>query len=194
MAWLPKCEELERVVGGHIWLDMMIVYFNEYAYEHREFTRRLNGLIGKMNKACADRIAFVQELQSVAGESVPTKTAVFLEEMMNKEGSREWQLVDLVKEALPICDELRHIVNSPDWEPQFIYYCERSKLDDTMLERQINTLYDMTNVIDERWSFIRELEMLAYKFVPGKMAEFMKTMQDKDILNLMKLQILGREF
>ncbi|GJS03562.1 hypothetical protein Tco_0320070 [Tanacetum coccineum] len=36
--------------------------------------------------------------------------------------------------------------------------------------------------------------MLAYKFVPGKMTDFMKEMQDKDIPNLMKLQILGREF
>ncbi|GJU45672.1 hypothetical protein Tco_1202938 [Tanacetum coccineum] len=97
MAWLPKCEELERAVGGRNWLDMMTVYFDEYAYEQREFTRRLNGLIGEMNEACADRMAFVQELRSVAGESVPAKTAVFLEEMMNKEGSREWQLADLVK-------------------------------------------------------------------------------------------------
>ncbi|GJX24190.1 hypothetical protein Tco_0228635 [Tanacetum coccineum] len=97
--------------------------------------------------------------------------------------------------ALPICDELRRSVNSPDWEPQFIYYCERSKLDDIRLARQINILCDtLTTVIDGRWSFVGELEMLAYKFVPGKMAEFMKEIQDKDIPNLMKLQILGREF
>ncbi|GJZ00273.1 hypothetical protein Tco_0517702 [Tanacetum coccineum] len=89
----------ERAVGGHNWLDMMIVYFDEYAYEQREFTRRLNGLIGEMNEACADRIDFVQELWSVAGESVPAKTVVFLEEMMNKEGGREWQLAGLVKEG-----------------------------------------------------------------------------------------------
>ncbi|GKB08775.1 hypothetical protein Tco_0837087 [Tanacetum coccineum] len=63
MAWLSKCEELERVVGGRNWLDTMI------------------------------------ELRSVVGESMPAKTAVFLEEMMNKEGSREWQLADLVKEG-----------------------------------------------------------------------------------------------
>nr|GEV25179.1 hypothetical protein [Tanacetum cinerariifolium] len=39
------------------------------------------------NEACSSRIAFVRELRSVAGEAVPAKTAVFLEEMMNKEGS-----------------------------------------------------------------------------------------------------------
>ncbi|GJU83001.1 hypothetical protein Tco_1285366 [Tanacetum coccineum] len=97
--------------------------------------------------------------------------------------------------ALPICDELRHSVNSADWEPQFIYYCERSKLDDIRLARQINALCDtLTTVIDERWAFIEELEVLAYKSVPGKIAEFMKEIQDKDIPNLMKLLILGREF
>ncbi|GJY30174.1 hypothetical protein Tco_0413669 [Tanacetum coccineum] len=78
--------------------------------------------------------------------------------------------------ALPIFDKLHRSVNSPDWEPQFIYYYERSKLDDI------------------RWNFVEELEMLAYKFVPEKMAEFMNKMQDKDIPNLMKLQIHGKEF
>ncbi|GJW23169.1 hypothetical protein Tco_0033791 [Tanacetum coccineum] len=110
MAWLPKCEELERAVGGHNWLDMMIVYFDEYAYEQREFTRRLNGLIGEMNEACADRIAFVRELRSVAGESVPAKATVFLEEMMNKEGSREWQLADLVREGRERVREIEFFV------------------------------------------------------------------------------------
>ncbi|GJZ00272.1 hypothetical protein Tco_0517701 [Tanacetum coccineum] len=37
--------------------------------------------------------------------------------------------------AFPICDELRRSVNSPDWETQFIYYYERSKLDDIRLAR-----------------------------------------------------------
>nr|GEV65138.1 hypothetical protein [Tanacetum cinerariifolium] len=182
MEWLPKCEELEKVVGVCNWLDMMIVYFDEYAYEQREFACRVNRLISEMNEVCADRMAFVRELQSVAGETVPAKSVAFLEEMMNKE-------------ALPIRDELRRTVSSPDWEPQFILYCERAKSDDVRLARQINALCDtLTEVINERWSFIRELDMLAYKFVPGKMAKFMKEMQDKDISNLMKLQILGREF
>nr|GEU90481.1 zf-BED domain-containing protein [Tanacetum cinerariifolium] len=73
----------------------------------REFTRRLNGLIGEMNEACADRIAFVQELWSVPGESVPAKTAVFLEEMMNKEGGRECQLADLVNEGREMVREIK---------------------------------------------------------------------------------------
>ncbi|GJY88079.1 hypothetical protein Tco_0502707 [Tanacetum coccineum] len=170
----------------------------------REFTRRLNGLIGEMDEACADRIAFVRELLSVAGESVPTKTVVFLEEMMNKEGSREWQLADLVREGRERVREIEFFVgklmrDARDWGSSIIYllnqFWERAKLDDIRLARQINALCDtLTNVIDGRWSFVGELDMLAYKFVPGKMAEFMKEMHDKDIMNLMKLQILGREF
>nr|GEW55541.1 hypothetical protein [Tanacetum cinerariifolium] len=53
---------------------------------------------------------------------------------------------------------------------------------------------DQLVVLFSKEAFIGELELLAYKFVPGKMAEFMKEIQDKDIPNLMKLQILGREF
>nr|GEY73075.1 hypothetical protein [Tanacetum cinerariifolium] len=80
-------------------------------------------------------------------------------------------------------------------EPQFILYCERAMSDDSRLARQINALCDtLIDVIDGRDSFIGELDMLAYKFVRRKMAEFMKETQCKDILNLMKLQILGREF
>ncbi|GKD71112.1 hypothetical protein Tco_1325202, partial [Tanacetum coccineum] len=219
MEWLPKCEELEKVVGGHNWLDMMIVYFDEYTYEQREFACRVNRLIGEMNEACANRIAFVWELQSVTGETVPAKTAAFLEVMMNKEGTIVWQLAYVQREAKErVCEfeffvgKLMHDarvdgdkgaivkaygygVSSPDWEPQFILYCERAKSDDVRLARQINTLCDtLTDVIDRRWGFVGELDMLAYKFVLGKMVEFMKETQDKDILNLMKLQILGREF
>nr|GFB43585.1 hypothetical protein [Tanacetum cinerariifolium] len=63
------------------------------------------------------------------------------------------------------------------------------------LVRKINALCDtLTTVIDGRWPFIMKLEVLSYKFVPGNMVEFMKEIQDKDVPNLMKLQILGKEF
>nr|GEU97983.1 hypothetical protein [Tanacetum cinerariifolium] len=153
----------------------------------REFTRRLNGLIGEMNEACADRMAFVQELQSVVGESVPAKTVVFLEQMVNKEGSRECQLADLVTEANykvygdkgvivkaygffvgmcivegdygqkgVSCGLFKRGVDSANWDPQLIYYYEKSKLDDIRLARQINIWCDtLTGVIDERWLLLR---------------------------------------
>ncbi|GKE86555.1 hypothetical protein Tco_1560297, partial [Tanacetum coccineum] len=67
-------------------------------------------LVGEMNEACQDRIAFLRELESVAGVTVTAKTAVFLKEMMDKEGSREWQLRDLVKEAKEMALEIELFV------------------------------------------------------------------------------------
>nr|GFA07747.1 hypothetical protein [Tanacetum cinerariifolium] len=67
--------------------------------------------------------------------------------------------------------------------------------DDVRLARQINVLCDtLTDVIESKESFVAELEMLGGKFVSRKMAEFIKDMLNKDVPNLMKLQILGREF
>ncbi|GJT06815.1 hypothetical protein Tco_0841277 [Tanacetum coccineum] len=85
-------------IGERNWLDMMIVYFDDYASE-QDFARRLNWLVGEMNEACEGKVAFFQELWNVVGKTVPAKVAVFLEEMMNKEGSREWELCNLEKEA-----------------------------------------------------------------------------------------------
>ncbi|GJW14104.1 hypothetical protein Tco_0018237 [Tanacetum coccineum] len=64
--------------------------------------------------------------------------------------------------ALPICDELRISVNSSDWEPQFILRCRREISEDLRLAREINALCARATVIvDERESFVDELDMLA---------------------------------
>ncbi|GJY89425.1 hypothetical protein Tco_0504621 [Tanacetum coccineum] len=98
-------------------------------------------------------------------------------------------------EALPICDELRRSVNSPDWEPQFILRCCTKISEDLRLAREINALCArLTAIVDERETFTDELDILVGRSVPGKIAEFMNQVQGKDIPNLMKLQILGREF
>ncbi|GJV15328.1 hypothetical protein Tco_1360651 [Tanacetum coccineum] len=66
--------------------------------------------------------------------------------------------------------------------------------EDLRLAREINALCaHATAIVDERESFIDELDMLAGRSVPGKMAEFMRQVQGKDISNLVKLQILRRE-
>ncbi|GKD78260.1 hypothetical protein Tco_1340881 [Tanacetum coccineum] len=91
--------ELEKAVDARNLVDMMIVYFQKVADEHRDFALRVNRLIGEMNEACSDREAFVWELQNVTGETVPTMTVGFLEKMMDKEGNMEWQLRGLEKEA-----------------------------------------------------------------------------------------------
>ncbi|GKC97738.1 hypothetical protein Tco_1168013 [Tanacetum coccineum] len=100
------CEELERVVGGRNWLDMMIVYLRKYADEHRDFALHVSRLVEDMNEVCLDRRAFVWELWRVSCKTVPAKTALFLEHMMDKEGNREWKLRDLTKEAREIAFEI----------------------------------------------------------------------------------------
>nr|GEW96300.1 hypothetical protein [Tanacetum cinerariifolium] len=97
--------------------------------------------------------------------------------------------------ALPICDELRRSVGKSDWEPQFILRCRREIIKDLRLAREINALcMRLTAIVDEREVFADELDMLVGKYMLDKMAEFTKQVQNKDIPNLMKLQILGREF
>ncbi|GKD15864.1 hypothetical protein Tco_1205022 [Tanacetum coccineum] len=85
-------------------------------------------------------------------------------------------------------------VNSPEWEAMFIHYCRRAISEDQRLAREINTLcIGLTAVMEERDIFFDELNVLVGRFVPEKMAKFMKERQDKDTRNLIKLQILGRE-
>ncbi|GJS33667.1 hypothetical protein Tco_0532049 [Tanacetum coccineum] len=120
MEWLPMCEELEKAVGGRNWLDMMIVYCQQFADEHRDFALQVNKLVGVMNEACSSRMAFIRELRSVADKAVPAKTAMFLEEMMNKEGNREWQLRNLAKEAKELAFEIRaFLLKLMDEEPSY---------------------------------------------------------------------------
>ncbi|GKC38752.1 hypothetical protein Tco_1051136 [Tanacetum coccineum] len=97
--------------------------------------------------------------------------------------------------ALPICDELRRSVGKSDWESQFILRCRREISEDLRLAREIDALcMRLTAIVDEREVFADELDMLAGKYVPDKMVKFTKQVQNKDVPNLMKLQILGREF
>ncbi|GKC69966.1 hypothetical protein Tco_1115849, partial [Tanacetum coccineum] len=97
----------EEAVGGRRnWLDMMIVYLQKFTDEHRDFALSVNRLLRDMNESCLDRRAFVRELRSMSGEIVPARAAVFLEEMMDKEGNREWQLRELGKEAREMASEI----------------------------------------------------------------------------------------
>ncbi|GKA28175.1 hypothetical protein Tco_0714343 [Tanacetum coccineum] len=94
----PETQFIDRDgVGERNWLDMMIVYCREFTDEHRDFALRVN---------------------SVAYETVPAKTAAFLEEMINKEGSMEWQLCDLEKEAREMAFEIESfLLKLMDEEP-----------------------------------------------------------------------------
>ncbi|GJR23425.1 hypothetical protein Tco_0971952 [Tanacetum coccineum] len=97
--------------------------------------------------------------------------------------------------ALPICDELHNSARSLDWESQFILRCRSEIAEDLRLAREINALCArVTTIVDQRERFVDELDMLAGRHVPDKMADFMKQVQSKDNLNLLQLQIIRREF
>ncbi|GJT87671.1 hypothetical protein Tco_1069388 [Tanacetum coccineum] len=73
MEWLPKCAELEMVVGSQKWLDMMVLYYR--------------------------RVTFVHELESLSGVIATTKTADFFNETMIKDDGRIMQLHNLKRAA-----------------------------------------------------------------------------------------------
>nr|GEW18536.1 hypothetical protein [Tanacetum cinerariifolium] len=195
-------------VGAWEWVDMMVFYYQNSAGEDREFFRRINVLLRGMVVAYDDRVYFIWELESVSGVVAAVKRAEYLNDKFWKDNRRLqkfWNMEMDAEEmafdkresmmALPRCDELRRAVNSVDWEPMFILYCRRSINEDLRLAREINALCGgLTVVIDERENFFDELNVLVGRFVREKMAEFTKDVQSKDIPNLMKLQILGREF
>ncbi|GJY61808.1 hypothetical protein Tco_0462465, partial [Tanacetum coccineum] len=67
--------------------------------------------------------------------------------------------------ALPRCDELRRVVNSPEWEDMFILYCCRAISEDIRLEREINRLcVGLTAVIEEIEHLVDELDVLVDRF------------------------------
>ncbi|GJT57321.1 hypothetical protein Tco_0992375 [Tanacetum coccineum] len=71
-------------------------------------------------------------------------------------------------DGLPICVELRATSGFVHWEPMFILYCHRER-------------------------FLEELETLGTRYVPGKMAAFLREIQRKDDEIVAKLQILAGE-
>ncbi|GKE12716.1 hypothetical protein Tco_1416267 [Tanacetum coccineum] len=82
-------EELNQLVANDVW-------------ELRE----------EMIEACQDRIAFLQELESMEGVTITANTAMFFKEMIEKEGGREWQLHDLGKEAKERAREIEMFVQN----------------------------------------------------------------------------------
>ncbi|GKE01698.1 hypothetical protein Tco_1389681 [Tanacetum coccineum] len=97
--------------------------------------------------------------------------------------------------ALPKCEELQMTVNSSDWSVMFIHHYRREISKDLRLSQKINALCArLTDIVVERERFIDELDRLVRRAVPERMAEFMKEVQNKDMPNRLKLQILSREF
>ncbi|GKA33002.1 hypothetical protein Tco_0719369 [Tanacetum coccineum] len=146
--------------------------------EDSEFARRMGVLLQEMEVAYNERAYFIKELEVVSGVDAVVKTAEFLNDALWKDERRLQRLRKLRMDAdLMACEKEKEIT------------------EDLRLAREINALCArVTAIVDEREMFVDELDMLAGKHVPDKMVEFMKQVQGKDIPNLMKLQILKREF
>nr|GEU48823.1 hypothetical protein [Tanacetum cinerariifolium] len=160
---------------------MMIVYCQKYADEHRDFALRVNTLVGQMNEACLDRISFVHELQSVAGATVPVKTVLLLEKMMDKKGNMEWYQKEETIDRRLLITELRCNVDSSDWIDVLSYFCQKAAAEDRRFATQLNTLHEeMANVCEKRMNLAYEPRSVKGTIVAGKAAEFMTDTLRKD--------------
>nr|GEW49742.1 hypothetical protein [Tanacetum cinerariifolium] len=108
------------------------------------------------------------------------------------------KMVDFIKEleamsGVDVAVKTAEFLNDVLWKDE--RRLQREITENLRLVREINALCArVTAIVDQREMFVDELDMLAGRHVPDKMANFMKQIQGKDIPNLMKLQILGREF
>nr|GEX97399.1 hypothetical protein [Tanacetum cinerariifolium] len=65
---------------------------------------------------------FLEKMINKEGGTVPAKTTLFLEKMINKEGNREWQLCALEKEAREMAFEIKSfLLKMMDEEPSYKY-------------------------------------------------------------------------
>ncbi|GJR32972.1 hypothetical protein Tco_1109204 [Tanacetum coccineum] len=141
----------------------------------------MNELLQEMVATYDNKVDFIQELEVVPGVDAMAKTVEFLNENLWKDDKKLRKLHNMEIDASMRADQKERFIEK-------LY-------EDLRLAREINALCAcLTVVVDEREAFADELDMLARKYVPGKMVEFTKQVQSKDIPNLMKLQILGREF
>ncbi|GJX48311.1 hypothetical protein Tco_0273501 [Tanacetum coccineum] len=144
MDWLPMCAELEMKVGSRKWLDMMLLYCQNSATEDRELALRFNRMRGDRVVAFEDMMAFIHELQSVTGVSVTAKTAVFFNEMMEIEDSRDWNLEKLKNEAKQRALEMEFLVWGLHKECIYVQQ-ERKKMD------WLQMCAELEDVVERTW-------------------------------------------
>nr|GEU93757.1 hypothetical protein [Tanacetum cinerariifolium] len=191
--------------------DLLLTVLNEEVARDVAVVREYRGVAYGLRIGIWKREESIKELKALGDREGIDKTVRFMEGLQADDMDSCNRTLSLMREvevkareksrfilklsALLISDELHRSVSSSEWKPQFIRRCNREISNDVRLGTEINALCARLNVIvDERVNFVDELDMLAQEFVPVKMAEFMKQIQDKDIRNLMTLQILGREF
>ncbi|GJV72871.1 hypothetical protein Tco_1492866 [Tanacetum coccineum] len=177
MTSLVKCAALQERVGWWEWADIMVLYCKNAAEEDREFARRMGVLLQEMVAAYDDRVDFIRELEAVPGIAASVKTAEFLNDALWKDDRRIQSLSVTCGYhdvscgcRITVCGRL---VSSSDYISAFWEISE-----DLRLAREINALCARaTAIVDERESFVDELDMLA----EGLYQEFELRAQEKGI-------------
>ncbi|GJR60296.1 hypothetical protein Tco_1502458 [Tanacetum coccineum] len=191
--------------------DHLLACFNQEVREDLARLRVYRSLANGLRVAVRRRRQHITRLEALGNCEDAARTVRFWERMQLDDVEKGTRALLMMKETetkigekaskrflmaeLPRIDELRRAASSSNWENMFMLYCRRAIVEDERLVWDINSLCaGLTARIEERWSFIGKLDVLADEYVPDKMAEFLKETQSKDIDKLMKLQILGREF
>nr|GEW44949.1 hypothetical protein [Tanacetum cinerariifolium] len=165
---------------------------------------------------CEGVPAKLKELQSMAGETVMAKAALFLEKMMDKEGNREWQLRDLGKESRemafeiesfllklmdeesshkrPLIRELRCNADSSGWTDVLSYFYRKAVAEDRRFATQLNTLSEeMVNVCEKRRNLDYKRRSVKGIIVTGKVTKFVIDTLRKDDAEMAQLRELERQ-
>nr|GEX58052.1 RNA-directed DNA polymerase, eukaryota, reverse transcriptase zinc-binding domain protein [Tanacetum cinerariifolium] len=153
---------IKKRVGDWEWADMMALYCQNATEEDSKFTRRVGALLEEMEAAYKERVDFIKELKAVSGVDAAVKTSEFLNDVLWKDERRLQRLSKLRMDA-----------------DLMAYDKEKEITEDLRLAREINALCArVTATINQREMFVDELDMLAERHVPDKMADFMKQIQD----------------
>nr|GEX18545.1 hypothetical protein [Tanacetum cinerariifolium] len=186
---MPLLQELARAVDSNDIRDQLSVLFRREVNKDYEKMHDYQRLSNELREGVRMRDAYITELQMFQMSESSNEVVESIEIMKvgkAKESSncRKHVLSTLVdlKAGECICLALE-------------VYRIQAMVTDIRLAKEINVpCAYLTAVIDERENFMDELNVLAGRRVLEKMAEFIGMVQGKGIPNLMKLQILGREF
>ncbi|GKE39038.1 hypothetical protein Tco_1462443 [Tanacetum coccineum] len=133
--------------------------------------------LGTPRKAAYDdRVDFIRELEAVPGIAAAVKTAEFLNDAFLSVmcGYHDVSFGCRITVIMFVC--------MPDL---FILRCRREISEDLRLAGEINALCArVIAIVDERESFVDELDMLAGRHVPGKRCFHREAEGERGLLNL----------
>nr|GEU82002.1 hypothetical protein [Tanacetum cinerariifolium] len=169
LNWLHLVQNVSSLAAVSIWykswLDLRLIRFGTKGGSARSLHLRV----------------------SVVCESVPAKTVVFLEEMMNKESSRECQLADLVNEGREMVREIEFFVGKLMRDARRM----SSRLQRKFRNRQLSG--QLRNGMRMRDIYIRELRTSAMSDEVLESIEILKRVQLDDMKKASRFLLMARE-